>query len=173
MLEHQVRLAAVGDPRVDQAGDVGMGEPGEHAPLAAEPLAPHRVEQREVEELDGDLALEAAVAPVGEPDAAHAAAPEQSLEREGADALPGERGRADRGIGVPRGTGPGPGSKEALPVELGLGREDRLELGRKLGMLGAHPREPGVARFGGDLEYLIEQPVQEGDGRGIACHMAA
>ena len=67
----------------------------------------------------------------------------------------------------------GPGSEESLPVELGLGREDRLELGRKLGMLGAHSREPGVARFGRDLEYLIEQPVQQGDGRGIACHMAA
>jgi hypothetical protein len=48
-LEHQIGRANVPgidpDPGVDEAGDVGMGEPRERAALPPEPLATHRVQQ--------------------------------------------------------------------------------------------------------------------------------
>ncbi len=60
--------------------------------LAPEPLAADRVEECEVEQLDRDGALVAAVAPPGQPHRTHSALAERPLERVGAQPLAGEPG---------------------------------------------------------------------------------
>ena len=94
-LEHQVGLARVGHAGVDQPGDVRMGEPREDGAFAPEALFTAAADQRGVQQLDRDLALEAAVAARGQPHAAHAAVADRRFQRVGADRDAGQR-RFDR-----------------------------------------------------------------------------
>ena len=89
-VQDQVRLARRRDAGVDQPGDVRMREPGEDVAFAAETLFAGPPDQRGVQELDRDLALEAPVAAAGEPHAAHAALAKRRFQRIGADDLAGE-----------------------------------------------------------------------------------
>jgi hypothetical protein len=63
-----------------------MGEPREHLPLAAEAFRNLFLRNARIEELDGALGFEAPVAAACEPDLAHAAPTEQTLDRIVADA---------------------------------------------------------------------------------------
>ena len=71
MLQHEIRLAGGGDARIEQTRDVRVGQAGQNAALAPEPLLARPAEETQVQDLDGSLALESAVAPPGEPHAAH------------------------------------------------------------------------------------------------------
>ena len=79
--------------RVGQTSDVRMLESSQDAPLPPESLLPRAPDQARVEELDGRLPLEAAVAAPGQPHAAHAPLADRRDEHVGADPLPGERCR--------------------------------------------------------------------------------
>ena len=68
VLQHDVRLARRGHARVQEPGDVGMREPRQDAALAAEAFLAGAPHETRVEELDGRLALEAAIAAAREPD---------------------------------------------------------------------------------------------------------
>src|ERR1051326_998048 len=72
--ENQIGLSVGSDACIDQFCDVTMSELPEHGAFAPESFGCVRAEQGEVDELDRDLPLEAAIAPPREPHAAHAAA---------------------------------------------------------------------------------------------------
>ena len=74
-----------------------MAEAGEHGAFTPESRAARIVEQREVEQLDGGDALVASVAPSAQPDRAHAAPAERSLQGVGAEPEAGQRDRGRRG----------------------------------------------------------------------------
>src|SRR5206468_5093357 len=61
-VQDEVRLPSRRDARVDQSGDVRVREPREEVPFAAETLLAGPPDQRGVQELDRNLALEPAVA---------------------------------------------------------------------------------------------------------------
>ena len=69
--EHEVRLAVRRDARVDQMGDVGMREASQDVGLAAESRL--RSAEPDLQQLDGDLGVELAIAALREPDDPHAA----------------------------------------------------------------------------------------------------
>ena len=96
-LQHQVRLSGRRDACVEQRRDVRMGEASEDVTFTPEALPGGAADQGNVEQLDRDLGLVAAVAAVGEPDAAHAAVAERLFERVGAKGLAGERRAFRRG----------------------------------------------------------------------------
>ena len=68
VFKDQVGLAGGRDAGVEQPGDPGVRQPGERAPLTPEALGAHRVEGGQVQQLHGDLTLEAPVDPPAEPD---------------------------------------------------------------------------------------------------------
>ena len=70
VLEHEIRLAGRRDAGVDQMRDVRMAQPREDGAFAPEPLLAGAADQRDVQQLDRGASLEAAVAALGEPDAA-------------------------------------------------------------------------------------------------------
>ena len=127
------------DAGVDQVRDVRMRQPGEDGAFAPEPLFAGAADQRDVEQLDGRAALEAAVAALGQPDAAHAALADQrrragTRRRSGPPATASARRarsaeRAARGIAT-RGR------------DLVLG-EQRLEVRGERGVARANRRQPG------------------------------
>src|SRR3954462_10239846 len=73
-----------------------MREVREDRAFAAKPLLADTSHQREVEQLDGDLPFEAAVAALGEPHAAHAALADQRCQTVSADGLASQRLRQRR-----------------------------------------------------------------------------
>ena len=73
VLEHQVRVARLRYTRIDKVGNVRMREPREDVALAPEALFAGAAHQRDVQQLDRRTSFEAAIAALGEPDAAHAA----------------------------------------------------------------------------------------------------
>src|SRR5262245_8874039 len=73
MFEHKARLSVGRNCGVDLLGDVRWRKHGENASFALEALFPVSAEERNVEKLDGKVALEAPVVAFGEPDVSHAA----------------------------------------------------------------------------------------------------
>ena len=68
-----------------------MTESREQPTFVAEAIGDAGPRNQAIEKLDGEQALETPVAAGGEPDLAHAAAPDQPVERVGADLSAGER----------------------------------------------------------------------------------
>ena len=73
VLEHEVGLAGLRDPRIDEMGDVRMAKPGEDGAFALEPRLTAALDERDVQQLHRGAALEPAVASFGEPHVAAAA----------------------------------------------------------------------------------------------------
>ena len=80
VFEDQVRLRRGRDSGIEQSRDVRMREPREHRALALEPFVALTADERQVEELDGDETLEAAVASPGAPHGPHAAHAQRDVE---------------------------------------------------------------------------------------------
>jgi hypothetical protein len=72
VLENQERLEPARDARIDELRDVRVRQTSENPAFALEPFLAV-AGQRQVEQLDGRAPVEAPVAPVGQPDRAHAA----------------------------------------------------------------------------------------------------
>src|SRR5688572_18860026 len=73
VLENEVGLAAGRHARVEELRDVGMRELREQVALAHEAARVPKADERGIEELERDVALESPVGPPCQPDAAHAA----------------------------------------------------------------------------------------------------
>ena len=78
VLEDEIRLARRRHARIDEARDVRVRDPGEDVAFAPEPLLAGAAHQRDVQQLDRRAPLEAAVAALGQPDAAHPALADES-----------------------------------------------------------------------------------------------
>ena len=142
----------------------GVRQPGQRGAFALEALLSGTVEYREVDELDGGVAFEAAVAAPGQPHRAHPAAAERVLQHICAD---GSAGQAGAWI-------------DRLSGEKILGHR-RLVRGQQFGQNSRHRRTFApqtlqkpctVARV--QVEYLVEQRTNERPGLGIdAVHGAS
>jgi hypothetical protein len=140
--------------RVQQTGDVGVGERRENAPFLDETLVELGKLQVRAQEFDGDRLIDFAIDAVGEPDSSHATLAEQPAELEGSAALPGVGGllfgcgldaTGEEGIGV-RFKG-----KERLDFSAGVGR-DFVEQVESLSFRGRREVGDGVEeRAGGDV----------------------
>ena len=97
VLEDQVRLAGPRYAGVDQPRDVRVRQPREDVAFAPEPVLAFPPEERGVQQLDRGPALEAAVAALGQPDAAHSALVDRRHQRVWADRLAGQRGSRSAG----------------------------------------------------------------------------
>ena len=93
-LHHQIRRPVGREAAVEQAGDVGMGQLGEHLSFGAKALDGVGVARARSEDLDGDVLPILAVGALGAIDRAHAAASEDAHE------APRPETAADQRIGV-------------------------------------------------------------------------
>src|SRR5262249_6653440 len=73
IFEHEIRLALLRHARIAQFGNVGMCQPAKNGALALEPFNSPSVSEREIQKFDGDEAVEAPVAALCKPHAAHPA----------------------------------------------------------------------------------------------------
>jgi hypothetical protein len=148
MLEDEIRLAAFGDAGVEEARDVRMRESRERLALAREPRRAAAAEQREVEQLERDARVVAAVAAASEPDAAHAAGAERAFDGVGAERAAGERRLFGR---------EGAAFEEVLGVERVFLREHLLDRSGEVRIRGAQRDEARRAAGGIELEQLVEE----------------
>ncbi len=150
VFEHEVRLAAAGHARIEQSRDVRMLEPRQRRAFTHEATPAVAREQCEVEQLDRDLGIEATIAALGQPDAAHAASAERTLERVGANRAAGER------CCIGRHAVEGMAGEEALALDRLLLREQppptappvpgRCSRARQSGLRAARRRAPATRR---------------------------
>ena len=96
MLEHEVGLALLGDPGIDEARDVRVRQPRQDRALAPEARGQRALKQAGVQQLDRRAGLEAPVAAFSQPDRAHAALAQRLEQRIGADALADQQRRCQR-----------------------------------------------------------------------------
>ncbi len=153
-LDDQVGLAGRRDAGIHQMGDARVLQPREDRAFAAEPLLAGAADQREIQQLDGGTALEAPIAPLGEPDAARSAFAEWLEEAVGANDLARERRRRCQAR-VERDA-----VEEVLVVGDGLAVEHRAELCRQARVAFADRRQPGLPRLGRDVERRVEVRAQ-------------
>ena len=163
VFQHQVGLAGLGaDAGIEQACDVRVVEPREDAALALETRHAAAAEQPGLQELDCHLAF---VAPIGaprQPDAAHAAVAQFTLQRVGADGLAAEAGRSGH-----RGRG-----QKGLAVELLHAHEHRGQVLCQHRVFGPQGVEAGLLLGGRQVEQLVEpgrdlRPARGIDGRDL------
>ena len=153
VFEDEVGLARGRHPGVEQAGDVGIGEPREQVALAPEPLLAGAAEQARVQELDGGAALEAAVVALREPHVAHAALTDERSQGPVADRLARERGRRRRRRRI--------SLEKAFATGVAALVEQRLEIVGERRVTRAHPGEPCRTLLVGELHGFVEVGTDE------------
>ena len=129
-----------------------MRQPRQERALATEPFDGEAVEDGEVDELDGDVPLEASVAPPRQPDGPHAARAERPDQRVDADGLTGHRHRHVR---LERHGLEEVGGHDALVLG-----EQPLERGGELRILGVDRGEELIAQRRLDVERAVEERAQ-------------
>jgi hypothetical protein len=85
----RVGLAVIGEAAIQETGDVGVVERGQHPAFGEKPLAKARRGEAGENELAGDRLLEAAGDAAAEVDGAHAAAAYEALQAVGAEGAAG------------------------------------------------------------------------------------
>ena len=90
VLEDEIRLTARRDAGIDQVRDIRMTQFCQHRAFSHEALFGRLAHQGCIEQLYRNATLVPAIAPVREPDGAHAAMAEYGLERVRAELLAGE-----------------------------------------------------------------------------------
>ena len=88
----RVGLAVIGEAAIQETGDVGVVERGQHPAFGEKPLAKARRGEAGENELAGDRLLEAAGDAAAEVDGAHAAAAYEALQAVGAEGAAGVAG---------------------------------------------------------------------------------
>ena len=157
VFEHKVRPpAAAAHAGIEQPRDVRVREPRQDAAFAREPLDAAARHQPGVEELDRDVAFEAAVGAPCEPDAAHAALAELALYRVGADGL-ADQARLRQVIGFAQQRRP---LEEGLGVHLGEPVDQRGHLVGERCVLVAQGGDAARARRSVAVEDLVQQRAQ-------------
>ena len=159
--QHQIGLAAItaaGDTGIEQARDVRVLQPRQDAALALEALAGLRAVQAAVHQLDGGLALVAAVAAPRQPDAGHAAFAQRGLDGPGAQVLPRRRvGRL--------------GQRRTRQKLVAAGRfvpiKQPLQHASIFGRAGLQGSPPGRALGHRQVQRFVQQGAQAGPGGGV------
>ena len=158
VLDDEVRLAARGDAGVEQGGDVRVRQAAEQQRLASEPGSPAVRQHLRVRQLDGGDAIEAAVVSSRQPDAAHPAGAEHSLQRVRADQTAHRR--------IVRRVQRAAFQKALVPDGCGVGEQGRERFG-ELGVGPAQIFQAGCSRRRIELQQLVEQRTQAGPSLGI------
>src|SRR5689334_1226374 len=135
-----------------------MRETRERRSFPTKPLCANRIDQRRIEELDGNLALVAPVAATREPHRAHSALPERTFERVRADRTSSERRRVRLGPGA--GTHSDRPREKSVVVEIALDGQQRLQFARELRRVALHLRDEATALLGRKLQRAIEQRLE-------------
>lgn len=153
-LEDEIRLAARSDPGVEHAGDVRVREPRQDPSFALEAKRAGAADEREVQQLDRDLAFEATIGATRAPDRAGSALTERRFEDVRADA----RARQSRRRVAARVAGQLGAAREELRL-LGActGGEERRELGGEGRVIETHRRQA----LGAGLLRQVEQAVEQ------------
>ena len=148
VFQDQIRLAGRRHPGVDEMRDVRMSEAGQDAALAPEAPFAGVPDEAGVEKLHGGPSLEAAIAPPGEPHAAHPSLPDDRDERVGADRLASQPGAWGwQGCAA---------FEETLLAERSALGEERQKVGGQLRVLRFQRFEPRDALVPGQLERVIQ-----------------
>ena len=126
--------------RIDEVRDVRVRQLGEDVAFAPESLLAGAAHQRNVQQLDRRTSFEAAVAALGQPDAAHPALTDTRDQPVGAERLSRQR-RGQRGLRPQR---HGAFQKTRLVQGLVL-REQHAQIGGEDGVLHPDGRQPGRA----------------------------
>ena len=134
------------DARVDQARDAWMYKLRQHLTFAPEPLGAAVPHQREVQEFDRGLTLEAAVAAMSEPDAAHTSLTQQMVDGVAADDLAGQRRLFRQRAAL----------EECLAIDRGLACEQYFQLSGKPGVGAPDFCEPRGALAGIGVQQIVE-----------------
>ena len=137
MLQHEVGLTERREARIDQMGDVRVAETGEDVPFALETLGSGAADETHVQQLDGDLSFESAVAAPCQPDAAGSSVADLRNERVGSERLAGE--------GRQREAGGRPFCEESLPLQQVAFLEQCGQLRRQRRVVGSKGIQPDAA----------------------------
>ena len=148
VLQHQKGLADRREAGVDEMRDVRVRQPREDVALSRETLFAGVADQRGVQQLHGDPALESAVAAFGQPHASHASLADRLDEAVRADLHAGERGPRGEDIGNVFQK-----AHRAHRVEFGEPGRNPLGDGR---MLSAERRQPDHALVARELQRSVE-----------------
>ena len=147
-LHRQIRRTIRGFADVEQAGYGRMLEGSDDLALAQETLAPVGIEQRILDDLEGDLLADLAIGAFGTVDHAHAALPQRFAQHVGTDAIAdGDTAHIDGRQGD---------MADALPLRGRIGMMGGI--GRKQGR--EHLRQPGVLDFDGPQQLGLACGIQ-------------
>ena len=133
-----------------------MRQPREDAALAREALAAAARGKADVEELDGNMALVAAIGAARQPHAAHAALAELALDDVGADAPAGEPA-LHAGLGL---TQKRRAFEEVFLLQARQAAKQLREVVGQRGVFGAQRRHALDAHRSLEIEQLVEQRAQ-------------
>nr|WP_326538432.1 hypothetical protein [Pseudorhodoferax sp.] len=151
MLQHQVGLAVVRQPGIDQPCDVRMRQPrqdGALAPKARRQRLPH---DARVQQLDGRAALKVAVAALGQPHRAHAAFAQRFNQCVGANAAAGQALHGHGGITL---------QHLVQPTRACVRGQQGAQFGRQPCVARGQRVDPAGALFGGQVQHLVEPGAQ-------------
>jgi hypothetical protein len=175
VFENQVGLTRGCNARIDQARNVRIRQTRENLAFAPEALLAAPPDEAGVEEFQGGPALEAAVAPMREPDVAHPALADQRIERVRAEDLPGDGGTRNRGRRAFEKAIP-TGSESLVEECLQLGGEFRIScsnFGEVDGPIGFRLLEDAIQMggdlpppFGGQLRHVVRRALPGSGGAG-------
>jgi len=146
VFEDQVGRPRRRDAGIDELRDVRMCQATEDGPFASEPLF-GASRQRDVQELDRRPPFEAAVAPLREPDDAHATLADRRHQCVRADGVTGPQRLCQRWRRL---------LEEVFPLKRDLLVEQRLQIRRQRGVLLAEASQPVDATVRGHVEHLVE-----------------
>ena len=161
VLDDEVWLSVFRDAGIEEPCDVRMVQPSQQAPLTPEAGASDRIEERQVEQLDGSRALEAAVAPPGEPDGAHPTLPQRTLEGPGTQSLAREPTHR-LSVGTPQTI-----REKAMLLDRCLCLQQALQLCGMGRLPAPEAGEPRRSLRLGKLERLVQQPLEGSQQREI------
>ncbi|CAM4072987.1 hypothetical protein ROSA5918_21850 [Roseateles saccharophilus] len=162
ILQHEIGLAAVVHAGIQQPRDMRVRKPAEDLALAGEAGRATAAEHAGAEELDRNVALEAAVGPARQPNRAHAAPAQFALQHIGPDVQAGQVGRL---IGCRQRVDDGACRRrvqEALHVQRRIVGQQGLEPVGQRAILRAQGRQALAALGLGQVQQLVEQGAQHG-----------
>ncbi len=162
ILDDQVGLAIRHRTRIDEARDVGVRQPRQHASLTTKSIESVRRVRGQVEELDRERAFEVAVAALRQPHFAHATAAEQGLDGVGAHPLADSRRAAGRQAERP--------VEEIGGLPLALLSQHIPQRLHDIRMFERELCEPTLQVLDGDVLRLLQERIYTGPGFPIRSH---
>ena len=140
VIQHQIGLTHLGNTGIDESCDVRVGQATEGVAFTPKAFDAAGTEEREIEQLDGNACFVPSVTAMSKPDRAHAALPQQPIERVTADNLAGEARfwRRSRYRAF----------QEVLALDLCLLSQERSQIIRQRAVVASELRDPIRLRGG-------------------------